>query len=987
MEPSDHEQDTDVGPRPARPGEAGGAGVESRLLEREDELRRIGAAIAGARAGRGTVLVLEGAAGVGKTRLLRAATELAAESDIAVVSARGGQLETEFAFGVARQLFETVLTAAEAGEREVLLEGAAAPAAWLLGGGRADRLGEPVGGGDRSFAALHGLYGLTAKLAARAPLLIVVDDAHWADVPSLRFLGYLARRVHGLPVLLMVAVRPEDPGAHGLLLTELVAGPEVDVVRPGPFTLDAVQTLLQDAFAAAPLDPRFVRGCRTTTGGNPFLLTQLIGALHARGAQPTSAAVEQVGEMGLETVSRWINLRLAGLPPSATALAAAVAVLGDGADVVQAARLAGLDPGSCDDAVDGLVSMNILRGADGLAFVHPLVRWAIYARLPPRRRARGHRDAARLLWHEGSAVERVASHLLAAAPTGDAEVVEILLDAARSATRKGAPDLAVRYLKRALAEPAHDMSRPELLRELGAAEQSAGQFTAAAEDLRAALECTDNIAAKIEIGFRLRTALVWSDRAHEVAPALDGLIADATERDSEGALLLEAAVAGALQVDLSTPRGLRDRVRQVVAPAFAGEPVPPHISSLAAVEALFANEPAARVLRLAEEAARGRYQVPAFARAPMSAQIFVALIFAEGHSLARRLLDDEVEDARRHGSAAQFLNAAVLRSMLFHRLGMLAEADADARAALEAAHLHPGTGPTGSGPPAHSLHAPIAVAVLVDTLIERGKIGDAERLLTETGLADADSPLLLFSFLIGTRARLRAAQGRTAEAIDQLLALGSRLEGAVVTPGIVPWRSQAALALAAADAGAAHRLACEELELARVFGAPRTLGVALRAAALTASPNERVDLLREAVAVLEDPPARLEHARSLVELGAVLRREGRRAEARTALERGMDGAWSCGATALAQRAREELHAIGARPRRQALSGVDALTGAERRVADLADQGLTNRQIAEALAISLPTVETHLRHVFQKLGIRSRRQLAEHLGGSHKPAAP
>ncbi|MET9524542.1 ATP-binding protein [Streptomyces coeruleorubidus] len=987
MEPSDHEQDTDVGPRPARPGEAGGAGVESRLLEREDELRRIGAAIAGARAGRGTVLVLEGAAGVGKTRLLRAATELAAESDMAVVSARGGQLETEFAFGVARQLFETVLTAAEAGEREVLLEGAAAPAAWLLGGGRADRLGEPVGGGDRSFAALHGLYGLTAKLAARAPLLMVVDDAHWADVPSLRFLGYLARRVHGLPVLLMVAVRPEDPGAHGLLLTELVAGPEVDVVRPGPFTLDAVQTLLQDAFAAAPLDPRFVRGCRTTTGGNPFLLTQLIGALHARGAQPTSAAVEQVGEMGLETVSRWINLRLAGLPPSATALAAAVAVLGDGADVVQAARLAGLDPGSCDDAVDGLVSMSILRGADGLAFVHPLVRWAIYARLPPRRRARGHRDAARLLWHEGSAVERVASHLLAAAPTGDAEVVEILLDAARSATRKGAPDLAVRYLKRALAEPAHDMSRPELLRELGAAEQSAGQFTAAAEDLRAALECTDNIAAKIEIGFRLRTALVWSDRAHEVAPALDGLIADATERDSEGALLLEAAVAGALQVDLSTPRGLRDRVRQVVAPAFAGEPVPPHISSLAAVEALFANEPAARVLRLAEEAARGRYQVPAFARAPMSAQIFVALIFAEGHSLARRLLDDEMEDARRHGSAAQFLNAAVLRSMLFHRLGMLAEADADARAALEAAHLHPGTGPTGSGPPAHSLHAPIAVAVLVDTLIERGKIGDAERLLTETGLADADSPLLLFSFLIGTRARLRATQGRTAEAIDQLLALGSRLEGAVVTPGIVPWRSQAALALAAADAGAAHRLACEELELARVFGAPRTLGVALRAAALTASPNERVDLLREAVAVLEDPPARLEHARSLVELGAVLRREGRRAEARTALERGMDGAWSCGATALAQRAREELHAIGARPRRQALSGVDALTGAERRVADLADQGLTNRQIAEALAISLPTVETHLRHVFQKLGIRSRRQLAEHLGGSHKPAAP
>ncbi|MFI7403437.1 AAA family ATPase [Streptomyces sp. NPDC049541] len=988
MKPSgrEGERGTEGGLRPAVPDGLDRADAGLSLLEREDELRCLGAAIAGAKAGRGAVVVVEGSAGIGKTRLLWAAMELAAESDVAVVSARGGQMETEFAFGVARQLFEPVLAAAETGERGVLLEGAAAPAGWLLGGGPVDRLGETAGGGDRSFATLNGLYGLTAKLAARAPLLMVVDDAHWADMPSLRFLGFMARRVHGLPVLLMLAVRPEDPGAQGLLFTELVAGPETEVVRPEPFKLDAVRTLVQEAFAAAPIDPEVVHGCWTTTGGNPFLLTQLIGALRARGAQPTSAAVEQVGEMGLETVSRWINLRLAGLPPSAAALAAAVAVLGDGAEAVQAARLAGLDPASCDEAVDGLVSMSIVRGTGGLAFVHPLVRWAIYAQLPPRRRSRGHRDAARLLWRAGAAVERVASHLLAAAPAGDGEVVEILLDAARSATRKGAPDLAVRYLKRALAEPAPDTCRPEVLRELGTAEQRAGQFTAAAEDLGAALECTGNIAAKIEIGFRLRTALVWSDRAHEVAPALDGLIAEAAERDSEGALLLEAAVAGALQVDLSTPRGLRNRVRQVVGPALAGEPAPPHISSLAAVEALFANEPAERVLRLAEEAARGRYQAPEFARAPMSAQLLVALIFAEGHSLARRLLDDEVEDARRHGSAAQFLNAAVLRSMLFYRLGALAEAEADAGAALEVVQLHPGTGPTGSGPPAHSLHAPMAVAVLVDTLIERGKTRDAERLLTETGLADADGPLLLFSFLIGARARLRAAQGRTEEAINQLVTLGARMEGAVVTPGIVPWRSQAALALAAADAGAAHRLACEELDLARAFGAPRTLGVSLRAAALTAPTSECVGLLREAVVVLEGSPARLEHARSLVELGAALRRRGQRSEARTALERGMDSAWSCGATALAQRACEELRAGGARPRRQALSGVEALTGAERRVADLAGQGLANRQIAEKLVISLATVETHLRHVFQKLGIHSRQQLAAHLGGSHEPAA-
>jgi DNA-binding CsgD family transcriptional regulator/tetratricopeptide (TPR) repeat protein len=968
--------------RRAAPGEAGSAGAGGRLLEREDELRRIAAAIARASAGSGGVVALEGSAGIGKTRLLQAAMELAGTTGVEVVSARGGQFETDLVFGVTRQLFEPVLAAAETSEREALLDGAAGGAARLV----ADAAAEPSGGGDRGFATLHALYRLTANLAERSALLMVVDDAHWADAASLRFLAYLARRVGDLRVVLMVAVRREDPGAHGLLLAELIAGAGVEVVRPRSLSLDAVGALVRDEFTEASLEPAFIRGCWTTTGGNPFLVAQLIGALQARGVEMTSLAVERVGALDLATVSRWIHLRLAGLPQSAAGLVAAVAVLGDGADAQQAAGLAGLDPISCDEAVDGLVSIGILRGADGLAFVHPLVRSAIYAELPPRRRARAHRDAARLLRRSGAAAERVASHLLAATPAGDLEVVDVLRDAARSATQEGAPDLAVRYLKRALGEPPPDESRAELLRELGAAEQSAGQFAAAAEDLRRALECTDDLATKIELGFRLRYALVWCDRADEVAPTVDGVIAEAAVRDPEGALLLEAAVAGAQLVDLSTSPSQRARARHVVQPAFDGEPVPPHISSLAAVVALFANQPAARVLTFAEQAARGWRQVPAFARAPMTAQLFVALLFAEGFPLARGLLDEEVDNARRHGSAAQFLNAAAFRSMLFSRLGALAKAEVDARAALEAAHLYAGTGQS-DGAPVPSLHAPMALAVLLDILIERGELEHAERLVTQTGLARADSDLILFVFLIGARARLRAAQGRVREAIDDLLALGERMEGRIVSPGVLPWRSQAALALRGDDPDKAVRLGREELELARLFGAPRALGVALRAAALTGPEDERLTLLREAVGVLGDSPARLERARVLVELGAALRRQGKRSEARRALEGGMDGAHACGAMALAQRAREELRASGARPRRLAVSGVDALTDAERRVADLAAQGLTNRQIAQALLVSVATVETHLRHVFQKLDIGSRQALAEHLDAPHEPARP
>jgi DNA-binding CsgD family transcriptional regulator len=959
--------------------------AETLLLEREQDLRRIMTALASARSGTGGVVALEGSAGIGKTRLLRRAIELAGERDVATISARGGQMETAFAFGVARQLFEPVLAAAEERERKALLDGAAAAAAWLVGGGQAGRRAEAGRGGDRGYATLHGLYWLTANLSARAPLLMAVDDVHWADVPSLRFLVYLVRRVHHLPVLLLIAVRPEDPRARSLLLTELVAGPGVEVVRPEPLTLGAVGTLLGDAFPAEPLDPQLVHACWTATGGNPFLVTQLVRALGASGVQPNSTAVEQIGEVGMATVSGWINVRLAALPASATALAEAVAVLGEGSDSAQAARLAGLDATCCDEAVDGLVSVGILRGVEGLSFVHPLVRSAIYAGLPPRRRARAHREAARLLWESQAAAERAASHLLAVPPAEDGKIAEILLAAAHSASHNGAPDTAVRYLRRALSEPPPETARPELLRELGAAEQSAGHFAKAADDLRLALACTDDIEAKIEIGFRLRYALVWSNRAQEVAPALDGIIAEAAERDPDGALLLEAATAGIPLVDLSTPMSRRARLRRVVEPAFRGEPVPSHISSLAAVEALYANRPAADVLALAEQAARGWHLLPGFARAPLTAQLFVALVFGEHFTLARRLLDEEMDDARRHGSAAQFLNAASFRSMLFYRLGALADAETDARAALEAAHLlRAGTGPSGNGASARSLHAPMVVAVLVDALIERGELEEAAQLLRQTGLADADSPLLLFTFLISARARLRAAEGRTRQAIAELVALGNRM-ARVRSPALVPWRSQAALALAGDDPEEARRLAGKELKLARVFGAPRALGIALRAAAQSGPRSERVPLLGEAVGVLEDSPARLEHARALVDLGGALRRQGQRSEARDKLERGMDIAQRCEATALAELAREELRACGARPRRLALTGVDALTGAERRVADLAAQGLSNRQIAQALAVSVATVETHLRHVFHKLDIGSRQELAEQLGGPNEPA--
>jgi DNA-binding CsgD family transcriptional regulator len=195
-------------------------------------------------------------------------------------------------------------------------------------------------------------------------------------------------------------------------------------------------------------------------------------------------------------------------------------------------------------------------------------------------------------------------------------------------------------------------------------------------------------------------------------------------------------------------------------------------------------------------------------------------------------------------------------------------------------------------------------------------------------------------------------------------------------PAIHAWRSDAALALLAlGDDRRARELADEELELARAWGAPRPLGRALRVAGLARGGDAGLALLGDAVDVLEPSPARLEHAKALVELGAGLRRANRRADARPPLRRGLELAMICGATPLSERAETELLATGARLGRIALSGVESLTPSERRVADLAASGASNREIAQALFVTVKTVEVHLSSAYRKLDIASRRELS------------
>jgi DNA-binding NarL/FixJ family response regulator len=269
--------------------------------------------------------------------------------------------------------------------------------------------------------------------------------------------------------------------------------------------------------------------------------------------------------------------------------------------------------------------------------------------------------------------------------------------------------------------------------------------------------------------------------------------------------------------------------------------------------------------------------------------------------------------------------------------------------------------------------------------MEGGDMVGAEQQIELAAELDGEDALSRLSVLAG-RGRLHLIGNRPQEALTDFMACGDILAAAgAPNPSVLPWRSGAGRALwVLGDHDEARLLAEEELSLAREFGAPGPIGRALRTLAGMEEGARAIAPLEEAVTCLEDAPTALERARALVELGSALRRARRPRDAREPLRRGLDLAQRCGAADLAARAMREVTAAGARPRRTALHGLEALTPRELQTAGLAAEGLSNREIASALYVTLKTVEWHLKHTYGKLGISSRAELARALA---RPVPP
>ena len=945
------------------------AAVTGPLLERSDELARIESALSEARSGRGTLVVVEGPAGIGKTSLLAAARAAAAESRMRVLRSRGTELERDFAFGVVRQLFEPPLAAASASERADLLQDAAGLAAGVLElpGAPATR-GPPSSGVDPSFAILHGLYWLCANLTAAGPLCLVVDDAHWADAASLRYLAFLVTRLEELDAALVLATRPREPGTDAELLATLTTDPSAEVIRLPPLTRAAVAQLVESELGGTP-DPVFIDACVRATRGMPFLMRVLVEALSEGKIAPTAQSARHVERIGARTAGRSIRLRLRRLPEHAGRLARALAILEQG-DLLQVARLAGLEEREAADAAELLESAGIVASSRPLTFIHPIVRTGIYSDLTGTERAQGHRRAAEVLAEQPGESERIAQHLLISEPAADAWVVERLLEAARTAERNGAPESAAIFLRRALDEPPPADDQPGLLLELGMAEASAG-LVGWREHLQHAVDAAPNAAAAAEAAMVLSHALSRAQRHREAVEVLDRASSALDSRHDELAVQLEAAAVVPGINDPVTARSVALR-GELLRDRAAGDSIaPPELLAAAAFISILTNEPAeigadlaTRALLAGDRARPGSRGGPWFSVAGWFSQTTFSLLLADRYAQVRPLLDDSIAQARATGDAGRLAMGLRDRGWVALRRGDLSAAEGDARTALAATEL-----------PAPSMYRILNGSVLVTALVEENELDAAVETLALLD-SEAESGYITDAVLRLARGRLRVAQGRISEGLEDFNGDGADLTRVLVTcPSFLPWRSEAALAqLALGDHEAAGRLADDELQLASAFGAPRALGVAKRAAGVVVGGERGELLLREAIDAFDGCEARLERARAVADLGAMLRRRNRRTEARELLREALDAAHRLGAKRLAEQAETELRATGARPRRVVLTGLDSLTASERRVAELAGQSLTNREIAQQLFVTDRTVEGHLTSVFRKLRLDSRTEL-------------
>ncbi|WP_328495470.1 AAA family ATPase [Streptomyces sp. NBC_00414] len=949
------------------------------LLERRQTLELVAAEAARARAGTGGLVLLRGATGTGRSALLEAAAEQAEEAGMRVLRARCSPDDTTLPFAAVRQLLGPQSEFSE--NREVPDE--RARGAWL--------------------------WRLLRSFTAGPPLLVTVDDVHLADDSSRRWLVDAARRVDRLPVLLVVTERSQyDIDAPAAGLAHTLSPALVRTLTLAPLSADSATQLVRSDFGTVPAT--WVQDCVRASAGSPLLLRALLDDLRGTLAAtvPKASAALYPGAYQA-AVSWWLDSAGAATAEVARALAAldddlseprvrtssdqsngevrsseAARPFGDGscrsgpsADGTAPAsdelaellgEVTGADPARVAGWLTAMTRLGILRpGADGRPrYAHPLLRDAVLSGWPVTRRRAAHRTAAEVMLRRGERAEVVAGQLLRADAVGEPWVTGVLLDASAVAVHDGRADDALPYLRRALEEPLPDDHRQRLLTELGSLEYATVRSSAGIPRLAEAVRLPGVPQDRVRAAVALGTALAGRGEARAAVDVLRSLDSQLTGHPD---LARTVQIASALLSDQDHEirqelyRWLRESAGR--SPGLVGT----------AGQALLVRYEATAGL-LSADAAMDR--VRALLAEPVEP---LAEPFLLGTAAAVAQWADELEEAERlveRGLARQ--RPSLLHPM--HRALLNVRADIAAARGDYARLL---TGPDARRPAGAGLGPANGQAHALVALVETGRVVEARRLAGGFDLREAKDSWELNRFLYA-RGVLRAAGGDPAGALDDFLECGRRQSARdVVSPVVTPWRTAAAeCRLALGRPREALELAEEELRLAQVWNTPRPVGRALRVLGMATGGRRGLELADRAVRLLRDAsvdvPLDPELIPALVAQGRQLTAVGERARARDCLREAAERAERLGAVRLRATAEEALREGGARRTTTTLTGSGALTGSERRIAELAADGRTNTEIAELLHLARRTVETHLTSTYRKLGIRRRGELTTALGG-------
>ncbi|MEV6765094.1 AAA family ATPase [Streptomyces sp. NPDC051105] len=871
------------------------------LYERESELAAVDEALAeltglsahgAAPADRphGALLTFAGRAGIGKTTLLAEVRRRAAAQGCTVLSARGGDQEQRVAFHVARQLLQPRLAGAPEAELRASL------GSWYDIVGPALGLCAPTEGAPPDQQGLRdGLdWVLTHLVVRQAPMVLVLDDAHWADPESLGWLAAFAPRAEQLPLLVVVAYRPDELPDHAESLRGLpgrAGGRPHDLE---PLSADAVAGLVRESLGAH-ADDAFCHECWAVTAGNPFETVELTAKVHDRGLDPTEAGAPLLRDLAAAVKGSGLIARLERLGPSTVRFAWACAVLGTEIHPALAAAVAGLGHEEAADAADALRGVRVLTGADTLEFVHPLIATAVYRAIPPSVRVALHGQAAWCVTDDGQGAATAARHLLETHPEGDPWVVQRLRAAAGETLRAGAPDAACRYLARALREPPSAKDRAAVLYELGSASLLTEPATTV-NHLRAALaEPIAEPGLRQNIVYRLSQVLAHSDRLAEASETLAREIRVTGDARVRLRMLSEQFMWDAFRADEPDHPSRSRRLARLADRLQGRDLTERYIIGLRTWDAVQRGEPAQVALHHAERALAGGlgwaesdrgFEVPVL--------VALAFMYADRPDRTEELFATGTADFERQGWRGAHLSFAyTLHGYVRYRRGRLAEAEDLVRSGLRLAER------VGPGTPVYWY----AVGTLVQTLLARGRTDEATQVAEEHSFHEPFPAAVVFPDAQTVYGELLLARGLTQDAAAELAAAGRRLEPrGIRNPAWCPWQLHLARAESHDTPDRALATALEAVGRARQFGAPSAIGQALRTAAEVTTGAARLTYLKEAVTHLEHSPAAYELACALVALGTELHDPAH-------LRKGLEAAEQCGADGLADEARAQLAAV------------------------------------------------------------------------------